>query len=103
MTCSRCSGYMVVDWDVDSRSEFMRCVMCGNRPHQITYRADGLPVGSPLLCTACHLRPRSVFFTRLRGEIEIELCEPCRAVYNRKWYRWKKNQRKRKRKQERAA
>jgi len=84
--CRRCDGVLVRDWDVESRSMFLRCVQCSNRPLQVTYRADGLPIGAPLLCVACHQRPRATIQNHRRGDDEISRCVVCRENYNRQKY-----------------
>jgi hypothetical protein len=90
MNCTRCQGLLVEDWDVESRTKFLRCTGCSARPYQVTYRADGLPLGAPLLCTMCHKNPRAVMLNKTsKGEQEIGRCIECREAYNRRRYRWK--------------
>ena len=71
MNCPRCSGLLVTDWDHCERTQLLRCVACGARPHHVTYRPDGSTVGSPLMCTLCKVRPR-VPIQNCTGNVVIE-------------------------------
>ncbi len=71
MNCTRCQGLLVEDWDHAERTQLLRCVACGARPHAVTYRADGSAFGSPMMCTLCHVRPR-VPIRNCTGKVTIE-------------------------------
>lgn len=94
--CRRCSGWMVREWDDLTRSMFLKCVCCGDRPLQVTYRADGLPVGAPMICKQCRMNPRAKRWNvRAKQWDEIEKCDQCanrdrrrQEKYNKK--RWSK-------------
>ena len=75
--CTRCQGRLVDEWDHDARAQIQRCLNCGNRPQMVTYRIDGQPLGSPLLCVACHARPRAIITVGVRRGDEIAVCEAC--------------------------
>lgn len=93
MICPRCKGFLVLEWDVENRAQYHRCLMCGSRPHQVAYRVDGQPIGAPLLCIDCGVRPRMTIVKRhSKGEDELSRCEACRAIYNRKRANWKRQQ-----------
>ena len=94
MTCSRCTGFLVTEWDTESRTKYHRCLQCGNRPLQVTYRVDGQPIGAPLLCVDCKVRPRMTIIKH-RFEDEVGRCEVCRPIFNQKRAEWKKGQYKR--------
>lgn len=92
MTCTRCNGLLVRDWDVESRTHFLRCVICAARPYQVTVRADGLPIGAPLLCCDCHARPRATILSKgAKGEDEVGRCAECRETFNLYRRQWKRN------------
>ena len=92
MSCQRCCGLLVRDWDVESCSYFLRCVQCGARPYQVTIRADGLPVGAPLLCCDCHARPRATVMSKgAKGEDEVGRCAECRELFNSMRRQWMRN------------
>ena len=96
MTCSRCTGFLVTEWDSESRTQYHRCLQCGNRPHQVTYRVDGQPIDAPLLCRDCRTRPRmTVVKRRAHGEDELTQCAVCREADYQKRYAWKQGQYKR--------
>ena len=89
--CPRCQGFLVETWDVESRSKYLLCLMCSHRPHFVTYRADGLPIGSPLLCKTCHLHPRATKTSRFKnGWDEIEKCELCAEKDRQRQLRYNK-------------
>jgi len=95
MSCLRCQGLLVEDWDVESRTAFLRCIICSARPYQVTYRADGLPIGAPLLCVDCHVRPRATMLSKgAKGEDEVGRCAECREVFNLYRRQWKRNRKK---------
>lgn len=95
--CRRCDGVLVRDWDVESRTMFLRCVQCSNRPLQVTYRADGLPIGAPLLCVACHQSPRaSRWSNRSKEYEEIAKCEACSRRDQQRQLQYSRKARKRK-------
>src|SRR5690349_5509494 len=71
MNCPRCSGLLVTDWDHCERTQLLKCVLCGNRPHAVTYRTDGTALGQPMLCVICHARPR-VPIQHCTGKVVIE-------------------------------
>lgn len=90
MICTRCHGFLVLEWDVENREQYHRCLMCGSRPHQVAYRVDGQPIGAPLLCCDCRVRPRmTILRYSRRGDDELSRCEECRTVYNVKRANWK--------------
>ena len=78
MNCPRCSGLLVTDWDHCERTQLLKCVLCGNRPHAVTYRPDGSTVGSPLMCTLCRVRPRiPIKYCTGKVVIESQRCAVC--------------------------
>ena len=92
MTCQRCCGLLVRDWDVESRTHFVRCIQCSARPYQVTIRADGLPVGAPLRCVDCKVRPRVALPSKgAKGEDEVGRCAECRELFNAMRRQWKRN------------
>lgn len=99
MNCQRCTGLLVEDWDVETRTRFLRCMGCSHRPYHVTMRADGLPVGAPFLCVECRTRPRTVVRNKTsKSDTELNVCEVCRTRINlANYYRWRKR-RNRKRK-----
>lgn len=89
--CARCRGLLAVQYDAESRTRVIYCLNCGARPLQVTYRVDGFPIGSPLRCKECGVRPRVVLTqTHRRGEEELARCEPCRRTYNAARYAFMK-------------
>lgn len=80
MSCKKCGGFLVRQYDVFLGVSEELCLNCGNRPMWPRKRIDGQADGAPLLCRKCKERPRMT--TRMgQGamEIEIEICSVCRV------------------------
>jgi hypothetical protein len=66
------------------------------KPRQVTYRADGQPIGAPLLCRDCHAQPRMVISKLTsKGDDELTQCPACRERDYQARYKWRMGQYKR--------
>lgn len=79
--CYKCNGLVVLQYDVGLQCEEERCVNCGARPQWKPVRADGQPIGDPMVCHECGVHPRAKIFSHQGGEREIGMCHGCRVVY----------------------
>ena len=83
MNCPKCQGLLVTDWDHAERTQLLRCVCCGARPHAVTYRTDGTALGQPMMCVICRIRPR-IPIQNCTGKVVIEgqRCAVCPELEN---------------------
>lgn len=90
MTCPRCAGFVVEEWDPDASMAYTRCLNCGARPGLTPYRADGQPIDAPLLCYECKKRPR-LELPSGRRVTDSRMCAECRIQYNHRQKTYKRN------------
>ena len=85
MSCPRCAGLLAVQWDEETRAEYVYCLLCGNRPALQSYRADGQPLGSATLCIDCQVMPVMMVELKCMKILkEAVRCLECRDKHNAK-------------------